>query len=479
MESDTLLLVNERPGMPNILGKGRRITDSTYIYTLTITVCFWIALLIFARVTGNSDKILSEDLSAKIVATLTVSRIFTIIGFTLVAGLCCLAYVAILRKVGHFVSLVFGVSWLPFVASVIFLATWPNFFTLYGLLTTLCSAIITQVLIHSEWFYLPEAIIRETCRFLRANGRLVMFSLMWYKLCLLVVTLGTFGHLYLQTLTVLDEDGLEELPIYVKVLTLLNVMITHWVTWVFLNFGQMVIAGTMATRFWASRNDKAVEPAEADNRNKNVVGECFKLVGKYHIGTAANGAWIFGTFYSLMTLARVLEEKLRENRRNKKLWWLVVANLFDAVVLRFTMCSAVSVCAIHAQNYEKSVAIAVGHLTRHTRKCLLIAKMTEWILLIGTMTIYFLLLILTLGSVDPEIDPEEFNVIVAFIAAGSLMFILPTFAMLSTGFNALLLCILEDEDLNDGSPDKPYRMNEELREAMARSGPPTWYRQCY
>ncbi|KAL7307930.1 hypothetical protein TKK_0000023 [Trichogramma kaykai] len=479
MESDTLLLVNERPGMPNILGKGRRITDPTYIYTLTITVCFWIALLIFARVTGNSDKILSEDLSAKIVATLTVSRIFTIIGFTLVAGLCCLAYVAILRKVGHFVSLVFGVSWLPFVASVIFLATWPNFFTLYGLLTTLCSAIITQVLIHSEWFYLPEAIIRETCRFLRANGRVVMFSLMWYKLCLLVVTLGTFGHLYLQTLTELDEDGLEQLPIYVKVLTLLNFMITHWVTWVFLNFGQMVIAGTMATRFWASRNNKTAEPAEADNRNKNVVGECFKLVGKYHVGTAANGAWIFGTFYSLMTLARVLEEKLRENRRNKKLWWLVVANLFDAVVLRFTMCSAVSLCAIHAQNYEKSVAIAVGHLTRHTRKCLLIAKMTEWILLIGTLTIYFLLLILTLGSVDPEIDPEEFNVIVAFIAAGSLMFILPTFAMLSTGFNALLLCVLEDADLNDGSPDKPYRMNEELLEAMARSGPPTWYRQCY
>ena len=88
-------------------------------------------------------------------------------------------------------------------------------------------------------------------------------------------------------------------------------------------------------------------------------------------------------------------------------------------------------------------------------------------------------MILTLCYLSPGMDPEEYRTLLIFIGLGSLFFVLPTLGMLSTGFNTIFLCVLEDAEINDGSDEKPYCMSDNLREALCMEGPPSWYYNCW
>ena len=101
------------------------------------------------------------------------------------------------------------------------------------------------------------------------------------------------------------------------------------------------------------------------------------------MGTAANGAWLFGAIHSLYALVSHMELKFRQRNYGEKLLLLVACNFFDTVVVRFIMFSSVTLCAIHGQDFCKSVDYAVNHLNRQPIRCLLMSKVRVFFFLLS------------------------------------------------------------------------------------------------
>ncbi|KAL7307928.1 hypothetical protein TKK_0000021 [Trichogramma kaykai] len=465
MESDSLLI----PRNPNILEKRRSPTDTAYTVFFWMVLPCWIATGIYAYVTGDSSKLLPPDVADEIEQALTTSRLLIIVGFVLLTSLYSLLFVVVLLKFRNISVGVLGLCWMPVATCIVLAALYPTVWAFYALAASVCSAVLTHVLIHTEWFYLTEAIVKETCQLLSQNGKIVLYTVLFYLLGLLLVVFGATTHMFLATIE--DEDEPELRPAHVDFMMALNFVASSWIPWSVSNFAQLVIAGTFASCYWDA------DKASMHHRSRDTVTAFIKIAAKYHIGTVTHGAWIFGVLTAIGTIVKLLVDSFRQRGRDLKLILLTVSNLFDAVVLRFTMCSAITMCAVHGQDYMESAALAADHLARHTKRCLLMAKMTEWILFMGVIFISLLTMFCTSGYLSSTVEPEDLNVLMVFIALGSLIFVLPVFSLLATGFNTILLCVLEDADQNDGSYEKPYHMRPELRTALEIDGPPDWYQR--
>lgn len=101
------------------------------------------------------------------------------------------------------------------------------------------------------------------------NPKIVIFAIIWYKLCIVFIAFGASIHMYLST--ILEGDGLTW-PIYIRILMIINFLASNWIPWVGLNLGQMVISGTYAT--WFLTPNKESVPS-------NTVTQFFKITVKY------------------------------------------------------------------------------------------------------------------------------------------------------------------------------------------------------
>lgn len=97
-------------------------------------------------------------------------------------------------------------------------------------------------------------------------------------------------------------------------------------------------------------------------------------------------------------------------------------------------------------------------------------QVVECLLLTAPILTSLLMLMSLHGYLDfsssDEVETRLNLIMVAFIAMGSLFFVLPLMATLYSACNTLLLCYVEDSSVNDGSTEKPFAMSEELRSTL-------------
>ena len=63
-------------------------------------------------------------------------------------------------------------------------------------------------------------------------------------------------------------------------------------------------------------------------------------------------------------------------------------------------------------------------------------------------------------------DPDEIDVALIVTALGTFIIASVFFSVQSVAVNTIFLCFIEDSERNDGTEDRPYYMNDKLKQLL-------------
>jgi len=235
--------------------------------------------------------------------------------------------------------------------------------------------------------------------------------------------------------------------------------------------GQIVLAGAFASYYWAFHKPKDVPMFP-------VSASLWRAL-RYHLGSLAFGSLIIAIVKMIRVILEYIEEKVKsaQNQAAKFLikclkccFWCLEK------CLKFINKNAYIMIAVYGKNFCTSAKKAFFLLMRNIVRVVVLDKITDFLLFVGKMCVvlgvgvgafYFFT-----GKIDwfnnlvtvPNLNYYWVPIIV--IIVGTYFISSAFFSVYSMGVDTLFLCFLEDTERHDGSAEKPYYMNKELRNIL-------------
>ncbi|XP_065191270.1 choline transporter-like protein 4 [Sycon ciliatum] len=262
---------------------------------------------------------------------------------------------------------------------------------------------------------------------------------------------------------------------YVANAQLFRIQLYHFFGWLWgLNFilalGQCVLAGAFASYYWAFDKSKDIPTFP-------VLGS-LKRTMLYHTGSLAFGALIIAIVQFIRAVLAYLEAKLGGSE-NKVARFIVrcLACFFWCLekILKFINKNAYILIAIYGYNFCKAARKAFNLILRNIVRVVVLNKITAFILFLGKLLItgitgviafYVFDHLRTKEGLNYYLIPIIFLCIVAFITAHGFL------NVFDMAIDTIFLCVLEDLERNDGSPNKPYYMSSGLKNALSVKNKP-------
>ncbi|XP_067951394.1 choline transporter-like protein 2 isoform X2 [Watersipora subatra] len=268
------------------------------------------------------------------------------------------------------------------------------------------------------------------------------------------------------------ENDILSYTIYLQIYML---FMFFWVMNWIIGFGQMVLAGAFASYYWAF-----------DKKEHMPVFPILGSVGRtllYHTGSIAFGALIIAIIQIIRVGLEYLDAKLKgaENPVAKFLlkclkccFWCL--EKFMKMINK----NAYILIAIYGKNFCTAAKDAFFLIMRNIVRVAVIDKVTDFLMfisklvIVGTMTILsffffdgtFGTYFSVLQTYQPELTYHFIPTIV--IGVGSYIVASVFFSVYGMAVDTLFLCFLEDLERNDGSVEKPYYMNKELKDLVGK-----------
>jgi len=196
------------------------------------------------------------------------------------------------------------------------------------------------------------------------------------------------------------------------------------------------------------------------------------------LGTLAFGSLIISFIRAIRVLLEYIDRKVREYQDNccsrfllcccKCFFWCLEK------FMRFINRNAYIMCAVYGSNFCVSAKEAFSLLIRNAARVFVLDTVTEFLLFLGRMVI---VCGVGIGSFYVFTDKSNvfgipelnfyFGPIIA-IVLGTWFITSIFFSVYSMAIDAIFLCFLQDCELNDGSPDKPYFMSKELMSILGK-----------
>lgn len=249
-----------------------------------------------------------------------------------------------------------------------------------------------------------------------------------------------------------------------------NVFALFWSMFFVSAFGEMVLAGTFASWYWAFNKSKDV-PTFA------VTGSLGRTL-RYHIGTLAFGSLIIAIVRMIRVILEYIDHKVREKTDSKIvrcimcccrccLWCL-------ERFLKFVNRNAYVYCAIYGKNFCVSAKNSFSLIMRNIARVVVLDKVTDFLLFIGKMVVVgsigvasFFIFSGEVKAVQEHLPEMNYYLTpVIIITIGTFFIATAFFSVYGMAVDTLFLCFLEDCERNDGSPEKPYFMSKDLMKIL-------------
>nr|XP_053656194.1 choline transporter-like protein 4 isoform X2 [Cherax quadricarinatus] len=249
-----------------------------------------------------------------------------------------------------------------------------------------------------------------------------------------------------------------------------NVFALFWSMFFVSAFGEMVLAGTFASWYWAFNKSKDVPTLP--------VTSSFCRTIRYHIGTLAFGSLIIAIVRMIRVILEYIDHKIREKTDSKIircimcccrccLWCL-------EKFLKFINRNAYVYCAIYGKNFCVSAKNAFSLIMRNIARVVVLDKVTDFLLFIGKMVVVGIIGIASFFIFSGEVKPAQkylpemnyYLTPVIIITIGTFFIASAFFSVYAMAVDTLFLCFLEDCERNDGSEEKPYFMSKDLMKIL-------------
>uniref|UniRef100_A0A8C1TAX3 Choline transporter-like protein n=1 Tax=Cyprinus carpio TaxID=7962 RepID=A0A8C1TAX3_CYPCA len=250
-----------------------------------------------------------------------------------------------------------------------------------------------------------------------------------------------------------------------------NVFLFFWCANFVTALGQMTLAGAFASYYWAPNkpNDMPAYPLCAS------LGRSLR----YHTGSLAFGSLILAIVQIIRVLLEYIDHKLKgaENKFAKFLLCCLKCCFWCLEkFIKFINRNAYIMVAIYGKNFCRSARDAFFLLMRNVIRVVVLDKVTDFILFLGKLLIVGLVGIFAFfffsGQTDAFKDAAPslhyYWVPILTVLVGSYLIAHGFFSVYAMCVDTLFLCFLEDLERNDGSPERPFLMSENLRNVLRK-----------
>ncbi|XP_029364156.1 choline transporter-like protein 2 isoform X5 [Echeneis naucrates] len=248
-----------------------------------------------------------------------------------------------------------------------------------------------------------------------------------------------------------------------------NVFLFFWCANFVIGLGQMTLAGAFASYYWAF-----VKP---DDMPAFPVFSSLGRSLRYHTGSLAFGSLILSIIQIIRVLLEYLDHKLK-GAKNKFAKFLLccLKCCFWCLekFIKFLNRNAYIMVAIYGKNFCTSARDAFFLLMRNMIRVAVLDKVTDFLLFLGKLLIVGLVGVFAFFFFSGRVKAFEntaphlhyYWVPILTVVIGSYLIAHGFFSVYAMCVDTLFLCFLEDLERNDGSPERPYLMPENLRKVL-------------
>lgn len=244
---------------------------------------------------------------------------------------------------------------------------------------------------------------------------------------------------------------------------------------------QMTLAGSFGIWYWT--------PFKNEKRTKKRSLPFFTLILSfsraifYHFGTLAFGSLLIAIIKIIRLILEVISNKAKSNADTSKIAKYVICCCKCCFwclerFIKFLNRYSYIITAIYSKNFLMAAAKAFKLITGNVLRVAVTDRISNAILfmsnlaittLIGVFSFYFFTNKIPLEvfkSLTPELNYYVVPLVIVILATYVVTKI--CFDVFAIGIDTVLMCILIDLDLNDGSPQKPYFMSKELHNLVGK-----------
>ncbi|XP_056270280.1 choline transporter-like protein 5-B isoform X2 [Pseudoliparis swirei] len=258
---------------------------------------------------------------------------------------------------------------------------------------------------------------------------------------------------------------------YILVLHLCNLFVFLWLVNFVIALGQCTLAGAFASYYWALKkpNDIPAFPLYSS----------FSQAINYHTGSLAFGSLILSVVQIIRIVLEYLDHKLKGSQNRfarfvicclKCCFWCLEH------FLKFLNRNAYIMIAIYGKSFCTSSKDAFSLLMRNVIRVAVLDKVTDFLLFLGRLLISgsvgvlaFFFFTHRIPGIQEEVRSLNYSwVPLVTVIFGSYMITYCFFNVYAMCVDTLFLCFLLDVELNDGSPQRPFYMNNALKRILKK-----------
>ncbi|KAH6568223.1 hypothetical protein BASA50_010574 [Batrachochytrium salamandrivorans] len=313
-------------------------------------------------------------------------------------------------------------------------------------------------------------IIKEASRALITMPLIVFFPMWIYTGLIFLIIYFIAIMLYLMTptgpvkistiaLTITDPNISQEMIWY-------HLAGCIWCFTFLSGINQITIAGAIAKWYWTMNKKE---------RQHLPVIHSFYRVLRYHLGSVALGSFLL----TILELVRILLwyiQRQAQKTHNQTLQYIVAClqccTKCAEMVMKFINKNAYIFIAIKGKAFFKSASDSSSLLLRNALRLVAVDFIADFILIISKLTVTTLcgfLCYLWFTTRPLQYADVKFPfIIVALVVVNSYMIATAFFSIYHMAIDTIFLSFLEDSESNDGTPQKPYFMSENLKRIVGK-----------
>lgn len=238
-----------------------------------------------------------------------------------------------------------------------------------------------------------------------------------------------------------------------------------WAFWLFLGINQVSLAGAYATWYWTM--DKHSLPHFPVMRS-------FYRTLRYHLGSVAIGSLML----AIVSFLQIVLMVLRRFRaaKNPVVQWIICCFLCCLkcvqYILKFINKNAYIKIAISGEAFCKSASSALALLVKNALRLAAVDLVSGFLLLVSKLGIAALVAFIAYLYVGANSTTLQLNFPLLTVILSGLVALLIAIAFLGVfqmAIDTIFLCFLDDCDKNDGSPERPFYMSDNLKSIVNKA----------
>ncbi|GFS26601.1 choline transporter-like protein 2 [Elysia marginata] len=264
------------------------------------------------------------------------------------------------------------------------------------------------------------------------------------------------------------KNGDGDYTIYLQVY---NLFMLFWLVNFVSALGQLTLAGAFSSYYWTFNKSK-------DLPTFPVTGAFYRCF-RYHLGSLAFGSLLIAIVQVIRTILEYIDSKLKgsENEVAKFLMKCLKCCFWCLEkILRFITKNAYIMMGVHGKNFCSSAKDAFNLILRNVVRVFVLDKVTDFLMFICKLVVVGLVGVAAyfffngdipyLDDYSPRLNFYLVPIVIVILGAYIIADVF--FSVYEMAVDTLFLCFLEDLEINDGSPEKPYFMGKDLMNILGK-----------